>query len=155
MFKIGAEIERTGDVGEGIVAAAGWIAEHLPVFALNCVLTTASEVWALRYPATHELHVLQRASGGRHGDRHLEHASACGSIRVRPGGLATLPAVVVAGEPMDEDPGWRALAAGELLHVDPDLKVTVTRAIERPPAHQLSLADLGQAAASQASGRAG
>src|SRR5436305_6726858 len=32
------EIERAGDVGHGIVSAASWIAEHLPVFALNCVL---------------------------------------------------------------------------------------------------------------------
>ncbi|MGH2843941.1 MAG: class II glutamine amidotransferase, partial [Solirubrobacteraceae bacterium] len=55
---ISSEIERTGDVGKGIVAAAGWIADHLPVFALNCVLITDSELWALRYPDTHELHVL-------------------------------------------------------------------------------------------------
>ena len=148
---ITSEIERTGNVGEGIVAAAGWIADNLPVFALNCVLITDSELWALRYPDTHELHVLERAAGGRRGDRHLEHASARGSIRVRSGDLATRSAVIVASEPMDEDPGWRPLESGELLHVDPHLNATVTRAIERAPAKQMTIADLGQrAAASQA-----
>src|SRR5947209_18281036 len=29
------EIGRTGDVGEGLVSAARWIAQHLPVYALN------------------------------------------------------------------------------------------------------------------------
>jgi glutamine amidotransferase len=148
------EIERAGAVGEGIVRAARWIAEHLPVFALNCVLITDSELWALRYPDVHELHVLKRAAGGPRGNRYMEQASARGSVRVRSGDLATRPAVVVASEPMDEDAGWRALGSGELLHVDRELRTTITRPLERPPAHQLTLADLDQkAAASQAPGQ--
>lgn len=145
------EIERTGDVGGGIVSATTWIAEHLPVFALNFVLITDAELWALRYPDTHELYVLERDAGGANGGRHLEHASARG-MRIRSGDLAKLPAVVVASERMDEDPGWRALQSGELLHVDGELNATRTHVIEHPPAHQLSLADLtGRAASSQAS----
>jgi predicted glutamine amidotransferase len=145
------EIERTGDVTEGIVNAAGWVAEHLPVFALNLVLITPSELWALRYPDVHELHVLERAAGGPTGNRHLEHASARGSVRVRSGDLASRPAVVVASEQMDEDAGCRALAPGELLHVDGDLHVSVTRPLHSAPAHPLTLADLDpKAAASQA-----
>jgi hypothetical protein len=62
-----------------------------------------------------------------------------------------LPAVVVASEPMDEDARWRALESGELLHVDGELKATVTGALDEPPAHELTLADLiGKAATSQA-----
>jgi predicted glutamine amidotransferase len=145
------EIVRRGDVGEGLVAAASWIAENLPVFALNCVLISATDLWALRYPDVHELHVLERAAGGPRGNRHLEHASARGSVRVRSGDLATRPAVVVASEAMDEDAGWRPLQSGELLHVDEDLHATVRRVIEGPPAHPLTLADLDEkAAASQA-----
>src|SRR5207253_11013639 len=125
------EIERAGDVGKGIVKAAEWVAGHLPVFALNLVLITDAELWALRYPDVHELHVLERAAGGRSGRRHLEQASARG-LRVRSGDLAELPAVIVASEQMDEDPGWRALASGELLHVDDQLNVTITRALHRP-----------------------
>ena len=145
------EIARSGDVGRGIAAAATWIAEHLPVFALNCVLISATELWALRYPDVHELHVLERSAGGSRGNRHLEHASARGSVRVRSGDLARRPAVVVASEAMDEDAGWRPLQSGELLHVGADLRATVTRVIDHPPAHQLSLTDLDEkAAASQA-----
>jgi predicted glutamine amidotransferase len=141
------EIERTGDVGKGITAAARWVAEHLPVFALNLVLVTASDLWALRYPDVHELHMLERAAGGTTGDRHLEHASARGSIRVRAGELAQRPAVVVASEVMDEDPGWRALESGELLHVDGDLRCHVEKVLDQAPARQLTLADLGATAA--------
>jgi predicted glutamine amidotransferase len=153
---ISREIERTHDVSEGIVRASQWVAEHLPVFALNLVLTTSAELWALRYPDVHELHVLERSAGGASGNRHLEHASARGSIRVRSGQLASRPAVIVASEPMDENPGWQALQSGEVLHVDPDLRVTRRRVLDRPPAHQLTLADLEpRAAASQVSHTSG
>ncbi len=141
------EIERTGDLADGIISAARWIAENLPLFAINCVLTTESDLYALRYPDVHELHVLERVAGGPSGKRHLEHASARGSIRVRSGDLASRPAVVVASEAMDEDAGWRELRSGELLYVDSDLKATVTRVIDGPPAHPLTLADLDQKAA--------
>jgi predicted glutamine amidotransferase len=144
------EIDRAGDVGSGITRAARWIAEHLPVFALNLILVDRENLWALRYPDVHELHVLERAPGGHGGGRHLDQASARGSVRVRSGELASRAAVVVASEPMDEDTGWRALEPGELIHVDRDLKVTRSRALDDPPAHQLTLADLDpRAAASQ------
>ncbi len=109
---INREIDRAGEVEAGIVSAARWVAEHLPVLSLNFVLITATDLWALRYPDTHELYVLERAPGGPAGHRHLEHASARGSIRVRSGGLSSRPAVVVATERMDEDTGWRAAELG-------------------------------------------
>jgi glutamine amidotransferase len=141
---------RAGDVGEGLLRAARWVGENLPLYALNIVLTTATDLWALRYPATHELWVLERPPGGPHGDRHLEHASAAGTMRVRSGDLASAPAVVVASERMDEDPQWRLMDSGELLHVGPDLRVTSTVALDELPRHQLTLTDLSpHAAASQ------
>jgi glutamine amidotransferase len=144
------EIERIGDVGEGIVSAVDWVAQNLPVFAMNFILITASDVWALRYPDVHELYVLERAAGGPSGGRHLEHASARG-MRVRSGELARKPCVVIASERMDDDAGWRLLEPGELVHVDGDLNVTSTTPVDRPPAQQLSLEDLtGKAASSQA-----
>src|SRR5271166_1065311 len=42
-----------GDVGAGITAAAGWIAARLPVSALNTIVATSGELWALRYPGQH------------------------------------------------------------------------------------------------------
>jgi glutamine amidotransferase len=143
-------IERTGDVQAGIERAVGWVAENLPVFALNFVLIAARELWAFRYPDTHELHVLERDAGGPTGDAHLHHASPWHTVRVHSADLARTPGVVVASELMDADPSWRALEPGELLHVDPDLRVKVTRVLERPPAHRLTMADLDpKAAASQ------
>jgi glutamine amidotransferase len=38
-----------------------------------------TELWALRYPNTHGLFVLQRQAGGTNGTRHLEHASGAGT----------------------------------------------------------------------------
>ena len=144
------EIEQTGEIGAGIISAAAWVAEHLPVLSLNFILITGSELWALRYPDMHELHVLEREPGGPSGRRHLEHASARGSIRVRSGELLDRSAVVVATERMDEDAGWRSLQSGELVHVDADLQVRISRPLGRPPTHPLSLSDLDpKAAASQ------
>ena len=66
------EAQRTGDLGQAITSAGRWVAANLPVFAINCVLITDSDLYALRYPDTHELHVLERAPGGPSGNEHLE-----------------------------------------------------------------------------------
>ncbi len=144
-----------GGVGRGIAEAARWVAANLPLYALNLVLISDGELWALRYPATHELWLLERRPGGPHGGRHLELASAAGRIRVRAGELARAAAVVVASERMDENPAWRLLAPGELVHVDRRGRVRRRVALPDAPAHPLTLADLDpHAAASQDAGRA-
>jgi predicted glutamine amidotransferase len=140
--------QHSGDVTAGLTAAARFVAEELPLYALNVVLVTATELWALRYPETHDLLVLERRPEGHR--RHLDQASAAGTVRVRSADAARHPVVVVASEPMDEDPRWRALGSGELLHVDAHLRTRVERVLEGPPAHPLALADLDpRAAASQ------
>jgi glutamine amidotransferase len=146
------EIERhRGDVGGGIATAARWVAEHLPLYAINLVLGTPDGLWALRYPDTHELWVLERGAGGPHGGRHLDAASAAGTVRVRSERLARYPSVLVASERMDEDPRWRLLEPGELIHAGPTLGVESSIAVDRPPAHPLTLDDLQpRAAAAQA-----
>jgi predicted glutamine amidotransferase len=138
-----------GDVGAAIVAAVGWIARELPLYAVNLVLATATDLWALRYPDTHDLLILERQRGGPGGARHLDAASPAGTVRVRSAALASQPAVVVASEQMDEDAGWRSLEPGELVRVDSGLKVSSTR-LDEAPAHPLTLEDLNpDAAASQ------
>jgi glutamine amidotransferase len=142
------EIEaRDGDVGAGIAAAARWIAQTLPMYSLNCVLATPSELWSLRYPDSHRLMMLERASGGPTGIRHLDAASASGTVRIRSGALGTRAAVIIASEQMDEDLGWRMLKPGELVCVDRDLQVSSRIAIEHPPAHMLALEALDPSAA--------
>jgi glutamine amidotransferase len=136
-----------GDVGAGIAAAARWVADELPVFAMNVILIAAGELWALRYPDTHDLFMLERAAGGPNGCRHLEHASAAGRIRVRAGELAACRAVVLATERMDDDPAWRELEPGVLVHVDAGLNVSRTTILDAAPRHPLTLADLGATAA--------
>ena len=139
---------RGGDVAAGLEAAARWVAANLPVFALNVVLTTADELWALRYPDTHELYVLEREAGGHRGDQHLDHKGSAGRLHVHSSDLADSPSVVVASEKLDENPAWRALSPGELLHVGPDLRVSTRVALPDPPAHLLTLSDLQPKAAS-------
>jgi glutamine amidotransferase len=134
---------RDGDVRGGILAACGWVARELPVYAMNFVLITAGEMFALRYPATHELHVLGRGAGGHRGRAPLLHRSSLG-MRVHSAQAAERRLVVVASEPMDDDPGWRELAAGELLHVSSALTLKREIVLETPPAHPLTLADLDE-----------
>ena len=133
-------IEEHGDVIAGITAAAREIAAEIPLYSLNMLLTTASDIWALRYPDTNELWVLERsiaALGGPDGD--FDQRSASGITRVFSGQLSILPATVIASQPMDTNPMWRLLEPGELIHVDPELRVTSTIAVPDPPAKMLAL----------------
>jgi glutamine amidotransferase len=140
---ITTEIERHGgDVEAGIHAAITWVAANLPVLSLNFVLITPENLWALRYPDTHELHLLERSAGGADGGP-LEQVSSQGT-RVSSQHAAARPTVVVASEVMDADPGWRAIRPGELVHVGPTLETVTRMLIETPPAHPLSLQDLAK-----------
>ena len=133
--------ERGGDVEAGLVAALRHVAETCPVYAANVVLATQTDLWALRYPEPNELWVLEREPGS-----HLDQVSTQGT-RIRSQELARRPAVVVASEPLDADPGWRLLSPGELVHVDRDLHVRLQLVLPDPPRRQLALADLAPLAA--------
>ena len=135
---------RDGDVHGGIAAACTWVAQSLPVFALNFVLSTSEGLWVLRYPSTHDLFMLERAPGAP-----LAHASSLGT-RVRSAQAAEHPLVVVASERMDDDPGWHELTSGELVHVGHTLAISRHQILAGPPARLLTLADLSaKAQASQ------
>ena len=150
------EIRRhDGDIHAGIVAGVGWISENLPIYSLNLIITTESEVFALRYPDTNTLYVLDRAAGGHRGEQALDHRGSLGT-QVHCEEATERPVVVIASEPMDEDPGWRALESGELLHVGPELAVSSTIVLGNPPAHLLDLSTLSERGrSSQAAGATG
>jgi glutamine amidotransferase len=149
---ITAESRRTsGDVGEGIARAIRWIARELPVFSLNLIVTTATDLWSLRYPATHELYILERDPAAAPAPAAPLDARSI-RIHARSTDLARSPHVLFATEPMDHNPGWRPMASGELVHVGPSLAVTATFPFPGSPAHPLTLSDLEpSAAASQKS----
>ncbi|WP_028785471.1 class II glutamine amidotransferase [Terracoccus sp. 273MFTsu3.1] len=133
-----------GDVAVGMERALGWVARNLPVYAVNVVLTTPTELWACRYPDTHALWLLDR----RQPVEGLDHRSDAGT-HVVSDDLADAPCVVVASERLDDDPAWRMLDPGVLVRVGPDLSVTERAVVDPEPRHRLQPADLGAAAASQ------
>lgn len=127
-----------GDVGAGIAAAARWISANLPVTSLNAVVAVQGELWALRYPDFHALHILQRpADPGMRSNEPagLRVRSAISSVHVP--ALGAAPCVVLASEPLDGESGWRMLAPGELVHVRPDLTIESAVVLPDPPARQL------------------
>jgi glutamine amidotransferase len=150
-----------GDVGAGIAAAAGWIAARLPVSSLNTVVAAPGELWALRYPAQHALHIIERPAGASIPAADSGGAAASGTktdgtadsgtasapgLHVRSAtssvhapALQELPSVVVASEELDGERGWRMLASGELVHVRPDLTVESAVMLPDPPAHLVPL----------------
>ncbi len=129
-----------GDVGAGITAAARWIAANLPVSSLNAVVAAPGELWALRYPGQHALHIIERPAGpgARAAARAGLHVrSATSSVHIP--ALQSTPSVVVASEQLDGESGWRMMANGELVHVRPDLSVESAVVIPEPPARLVPL----------------
>ncbi|HET7247910.1 MAG TPA: class II glutamine amidotransferase [Streptosporangiaceae bacterium] len=140
-----------GDVAAGIAAAARWIAERLPVSSLNAIVVVAGELWALRYPGQHALHIIERPAGASSPPSQGSPAARAGTpaaagMHVRSATssvhapeLHTLPSVVVASEELDGEHGWRMLASGELVHVRPDMTVESAVVLPEPPAHLVPL----------------
>ena len=143
--------EHDGDVEAGIVAATRRLAAEVELYSLNFLLATADELWALRYPEHNELVLLDRAPGGPRGHHPLDETSAYGTLRLRSAAGADRRVVLIASEPMDEDPGWEAIHPGELVHIDSDLRVTREVVLPDPPAKPMQLT--GRAAVSQAQER--
>jgi glutamine amidotransferase len=145
---ITGEIHRHGDsVVDGIRAAVEWVARELPIFSINFVLVTATDLWALRYPETHTLYVLERVAGGAAtaAAAALDQTSSSGT-HVHSEHGRDHPLVVVASERMDDSPDWREVRSGELLHVGPSLELESELLLDGPPAQLLKLEDLNDVA---------
>ncbi len=138
---ITAAVRRNGgDVTAGLSETVGWVADHLPVYALNIVLSTATDLWALRYPDSHTLYVLDRRAPAAARTSGFDMQSM--RIHARSAHLTDGGSVVVASEPMDDDHRSRLIDPGELVHIDQDLTITRRLAFPDPPAHLLRRADL-------------
>jgi predicted glutamine amidotransferase len=126
-----------GDVTAGVVDAMRWLAANVPIYAVNVLLSTATDMWALRYPDTHELYLLdRRLDGGPDFDLRTKR------IRAWSRSLRKHPSVVFATERMDDDPRWTLISPGELVHVDAELRVTRDLVLPDPPTHLLRQSDL-------------
>lgn len=135
--------ENGGDISAAISSALGWVARNLRLYALNIVLTTATDLWAVRYPDTHPLYVLQESGDDAHGDKRSDRISVHSDQMRR----ESRTGVLVATEKMDDNPNWRLLDSGELLHVDRHLAAERSFPLPEHPQHLITLADLAPAAA--------
>ena len=127
-----------GDVQAGLTDAMGWLAANVPIYAVNVLLSTATDLWALRYPQNHELYVSDRREIPADCQFHLRTKR----IRADSDHLRFRPSVVFASERMDDDPRWRLIDPGELVHVDRGLQITSDLVLPNPPRHQLRLEEL-------------
>jgi predicted glutamine amidotransferase len=130
---------QNGDVSAGLVDAVSWLAANVPIYAVNVLLCIGAQMWALRYPDTHQLFMLDRRRDGGPG---LDLATS--RIHAQSEELAERSSVVFATEPMDDDPRWCPLDPGELVHVDSKLDITRTVALPDPPQHLVHRDDLSQ-----------
>ena len=131
-----------GDVQAGLIDAMTWLAANVPIYAVNVLLSTATDLWALRYPQTHELYVSDRREVPADGRFQLRTKR----IRADSDHLRIRPSVVFATERMDDDPRWRLIEPGELVHVDAELQISSDLVLPDPPRHQLRLEELSAAA---------
>ncbi|MDN5688362.1 MAG: class II glutamine amidotransferase [Brachybacterium sp.] len=137
-----------GDLHAGVVAALRWISAHVPVYSVNILVMNRDELIAVRLPATNELWVLERSATDEHPREAFEQSSD--SLRARSEDLRGVRSVVIASEPMDDDPAWRLMGSGELVRLDAEGVLTSEHPFG-PLAQALSIDDLGlSAAASQA-----
>ena len=132
----GAIRARGGDVEAGLADALTWLADNVPIYAANLLLATATDMWALRYPETHELFVLERQPRAKAFEMQTNR------IHARSQELDAQSSVVFASEPMDDDEKWQLLEPGVVMHVDAGLSITRRELLPHPPKHQLTLSDL-------------
>jgi predicted glutamine amidotransferase len=133
---------REGDVTAGLTDAMKWLAANLPIYAVNILLSTATDMWALRYPQTHELYVLDRSADAA--PHNPEFDLRTRRIHARSEQLCTRSSVVFATERMNDDPRWRLLEPGELVHVDTALQINRSVVLPDPPRHLLRREDLSR-----------
>jgi predicted glutamine amidotransferase len=137
---------RGGDVEAGLLDALRWLADTVPIYAVNLLLCTATDMWALRYPEPNGLYLLDR----READSGPRFDMQTSRIHARSSNLDQQPSVVFASEPMDDDAGWELIDSGMLVHVDDQLRITRRIVLPDPPRYQLHRSDLtSTASASQ------
>ncbi|MGE2833903.1 class II glutamine amidotransferase [Mycobacterium sp. SMC-4] len=124
-----------GDVAAGITESLSWLVDNVAISAVNILLATETDLWALRYPETHDLYLLDRT-----GERRRDFSLHTNRISAHSDHLADAPSVVFATERMDDGP-WEPLGVGELVHVGPDLDIDRRTVLTRSPSRPLAAPD--------------
>ncbi len=127
-----------GDVTAGLVDAMTWLSANVPIYAVNILLSTATDLWALRYPDSHELYISDRRQLPPQHQFHLR----TNRIRAESEHLRNHPSVVFATEPMDDAARWQLLEPGELVHVDAGLAISRDLVLPDPPRRLLRAQEL-------------
>jgi glutamine amidotransferase len=130
-----------GDVTAGLVDVMRWLADNVPIYAVNILLSTATDLWAMRYPESHKLYLSDRRKISSDHRFHLRTSR----IRADSQDLYVQPSVVFATEPMDDAARWQLIEPGELIHVDAGLQISRDLVLPDPPRHQLRPEDLSPA----------
>jgi predicted glutamine amidotransferase len=132
------------DVTAGLADALGWLAANVPIYAVNVLLATATDMWALRYPESNELYVLHRRDATTAPNAQFDLRTK--RIHAKSEHLCSRPSVVFATERMDDDPQWSLIEPGELVHVDAALQITRNVVLPDPPKQLLRREDLSPTA---------
>ncbi len=122
-----------GDVVEGVRRALSWLSDNVPVSAVNLVITSAREMWAVRWPDTHDLFFLDN----RDYSEPMDQRSSQG-MRISSPESGTHASVLVASEKLGDSRPWQMLQPGELIHVGTDLTLTRTQVADGPPRYPLA-----------------
>ena len=135
---------RDGDVTAGLVDAVQWLAANVPIFAVNVLLSTATDMWALRYPESNPLYLLHRRDDTAASNPQFDLRTK--RIHAKSEHLCSRASVVFATERMDDDPRWSPIESGELVHVDATLRVTRSVVLPDSPKQLLRQQDLSPTA---------
>ena len=130
---------QNGDVATGLVDAVSWLATNVPIYAVNILLCMGTQMWALRYPETHQLFMLDRRIDGE-----PDFDLSTKRIHAQSETLTERSSVVFATEPMDDDPRWCLLDPGELVYVDTNLEISRSLVLPDPPRQLVRRDDLSQ-----------
>ena len=125
---------RSDDVTAGLVDAMRWLADNVPIYAVNIVLSTATDLWALRYPEPNDSTCVGPTKDA------VDHYFICA-----PSGFGRIHRHLPTGSPRSCSPPsqwttiltWRLLEPGEPVHVDAALRITRDVVLPDPPRHLL------------------
>jgi hypothetical protein len=107
----------------------------VPVYAVNLIITSAHEMWDVRWLMTHDLFFRDQ----RRLAEPVEQRSSHG-MRISSSELGFHPPVLVASEERDYSRASRLIQSGSMLHAAADLTAAHIPVVDGPPRRHLAVA---------------